>query len=91
MASESERKYEEISRRLGVVQEVTILVLMLISAITLICWFWLTGKHSQILEQELKKAEERADSNQKKVDSIDEELKVTNHGHDDEEDEKEGW
>merc|ERR1712223_1898583 len=37
MASESEKKYDEISRRLGVVQE------------------------------ELKKAEERADSNQKKV------------------------
>ena len=30
MASESERKYDEISRRLGVVQEVKILVLMLI-------------------------------------------------------------
>merc|ERR1719486_472610 len=43
MASESEKKFDEISRRLGVVQE------------------------------ELKKAEERADSNQKKVDTIDEE------------------
>ena len=32
------------------------------------------------LEKELKKAEERADSNQKKVDTIDEELKVWNEG-----------
>ena len=34
MASESERKYDEISRRLGVVQEVTILLLMLIFNVT---------------------------------------------------------
>ena len=32
------------------------------------------------LDKELKKAEERADSNQKKVDTIDEELKVWNGG-----------
>ena len=31
-----------------------------------------------MLDKELKKAEERADSNQKKIDSIDEELKVGN-------------
>ena len=33
MASESERKYDEISRRLGVVQEVTILLLTIVKEV----------------------------------------------------------